>query len=207
MSVQPVEPERPTTRLPTGSDTEAVPEPVAFEHTGRTLTRKLNEAMQPQGGEPPALTPETLVQLLLDLHTQSQAGDGGGTPPAPPPSNNILGLDKKGLISWLIRGAIAGTAFLVLWYQTVNKELADKPSHNEMQSTVEAAKVEVVQAEHGQHESVEKVLEAHAEQLKKLGDLQIQQTTILSNQAEDLKEIKQDVRYLSNRSRRERRDD
>jgi hypothetical protein len=178
----------------------AAPAEIALGH-GEAVKR-LTGMMEAAPGSAPQLTPEGLIREIMK-HASAGGGSGG------PPSKTFLGHDAKGWGGWMLKYILAGTAAIFAWYTWVNNSIESRPTFDEasdiadkeIEKATAATRGLMTTHEDAVHRHTEDVIKAHTDQLQNLGDLQIEQTTILRGHGEDLKEIKQDLRYLSGRNR------
>ena len=165
------------------TDPDRVPEFVPIEHT-------------PPGGIPTIQVSDIVQRVSTEVASTitSQFFESKSHP-----EKTFLGFDWKNWIGWFTKGAVVVVVFLFTWYNTVNSSIDDRPTHEQAHDIANSAINE--HGDHGHHPQIEEAIKAHDEQLRKLSDIQIEQTTVMKQQSETLGEIKEELRRDRRRNR------
>jgi hypothetical protein len=128
------------------------------------------------------------ADLFLDAVAQKLAARVNGSR-----EKRFLGLELGAWVKLGIGWAIAAVVFLLTWYNTVNRDLGDRPTVRAVDETIDAA-VKSHGLDKGAHPDHLEQLELLDDKQQQIRESQIRQELIDTRQTEILEEIRDDLR-------------
>jgi hypothetical protein len=159
---------------------EGAPLLASAEATGQTraISGQIDSALAHELGA--EYRPEHFIEDLA----QRLARKTGGQPPSPP---GPFGIQKQDWVKLLFGIVIGGTVFLLTWYNTVNRDLNDRPTRDDVKSYIRGGLDDHAGTIHPETKAKLESLE-DAQQL--IRESQIRQESTDAIQTEVLQEIK-----------------
>ena len=121
----------PSRRRPFNGETppEGVPLIAGAEATGQTraISGQIDSALANELGA--SYKPEQFIEDLAERLSRKT-----GAPPTPPPGP--FGIGKADWVKLLFGIVIGGTIFIFTWYNTVNRDLNDRPTRDDVKSYI-----------------------------------------------------------------------
>lgn len=172
-------------------------EEYAPKHIDVESSERMSAALHSNASGNGELSPEKFLEALIEKLAGAgvvpKDGGGGDEPPKPFTSADGYGWARK-----LIGGIAALGIFLVTWYNTVNRDLENKATHDEVKQAVDS---KLSGHEGATHPDTAVRLKSLEREQRTIRDSQIRQETIDTVQTTTLKEIRDDVRRLRFRRR------
>lgn len=162
----------------------AIPSPIEREDTAKLSIRMMSEvASVGQAGQavPYSDAGERFIDAVAEKFYEKVGGGDGG-----PPKKTFLGMDTGGWIKYAIAAVIAAGA----WYLTIRDGIKDRPTFSAMEASIE---VVLMRHANDQHPKTLIQIDEIRRAQQDIRESQIRQEMVGKQQAETLKEIKDEL--------------
>ena len=156
----------------------------------------MHQTLSGEHALPPDVEPQDVLEILAQK-VAAKVGSGNGN--GGPPHRRFLGLELGAWTKLILGWSIAAGIFLLTWYNTVNANMKERPTREEIVKTL------MVHAEESHPGAADKAdLKAVDVKVQAIEVEQRVQSTQLKGIGKDIGEIKDDMKHLRRRRNRGR---